>query len=309
MSRSFSPAFPVGLLPHRARLAAAGLLLTTAFLAASCGDGESEPAQVEVPLAFAAAVMDRPTDLGWTIELDEVQFVSEDILLKTVEAEEQLAASSARKAPAHPIKRAVLAGLGWILPSAHAHPGHGEGGVIVGELLGRRVLQWSASSGETGSEVGTATSVQARVDAIDFGLGVASTEDGLSADDPLVGHAARLVGRARKDDAVVEFEALLDVEPESKMQGALLSPGPVELGEGSDPALTLRFQGAAVFGDAHFFDETDFSLLWAEAQSENPETDRVMVRSGSGRETQTTAAHNRWRRKLTSHDHHDVLVR
>lgn len=91
------------------------------------------------------------TDLGFTVTLDAAQVSLDQIVFTRSEM-------MARRSP-----------LRWIIGTAHAHPGHGEGGSTVGELAGPFAIDWLADDGRL---LGEATLLKGAIDAANLRFGV-----------------------------------------------------------------------------------------------------------------------------------------
>lgn len=209
--------------------------------------GAAEPVEVQVPLRVAAdALAPSTNDLGWTVTLTEARVMAADLALRV--GDEQHASLLT------PLSR-------FLIPSAHAHPGHGAGGEIVGELLGRFVLDFAA--GEA-LPIGEATALLGPLSAVDLTLVNAEPVDvdvgADSASDLLVGAAAVLRGTATSGEASVPFVARLIVDEDRAVEAIPLSEA-VTLTEGENPSLDLALLLDDPFEDDHFFDGVDFGAL------------------------------------------------
>ncbi len=141
-----------------------------------------------------------------------------------------------------------------LVPTALAHPGHSAGGEVVGELVGRHVVDYL----DAGSTVGSATLLGADYSGANFTFTTAEASDGLAVDDPLIGHTFLLAGTATRGDASVEFVAYVDQDEDRSIIGLPLS---FTATEDSTEQLALRFDAVdAVEGDTIFADVDIVSL-------------------------------------------------
>jgi len=210
------------------------------------------------------------TDLGYEVELTRASYVLEDLQF-TTQGEQSKASSDGEL------------GVRWIR-TAWAHPGHLEGGEVIGELDGRFIFDWIA---DDGVRLGDATMLTANYDAINFSFARAQSAD-VSSDDALLGHSMVLEGVARRETEAFAFVALIDQDDGRAMVGGpfrdrvrFASAGPVPL--------RLRLFDA-VQGESAF-DQVEFSALPAE---------QGVLRIASDDE-QTAPAHNRIRNALQRH--------
>ncbi len=117
--------------------------LAAALAMAGCGGG-SAAARVELPFATSAEPLASVTnDRGFRVELAEVTLPLRDLHL-TGRGEQHA------RVPLRTLER-----LGaWVLPTAHAHPGHEAGGDVLGERLGPFEARFG---GGTADPLGTVT--------------------------------------------------------------------------------------------------------------------------------------------------------
>ncbi len=141
-----------------------------------------------------------------------------------------------------------------VVPSALAHPGHSAGGEVVGELVGRHVVDVLDSD----SSIGVATLLEADYSGANFTFAVAQASDGLSEDDPLIGHSFVLAGTATRGQVQVDFVAYVDQDEDRSIIGLPLS---FTATENSTERLALRFDPVdAIEGDTIFADVDIVSL-------------------------------------------------
>jgi hypothetical protein len=241
------------------------------LLSTACSTEEAPRASM--PVAIDASSASRPalTDLGYTVALSRARAALRDLQF-TVGGETHTA---------------LLDRIGrWILPLAHAHPGHSAGGEVVGELPGPLLVDWL----EDGAAMGTAVLIATRYQGANFGFRAATAAE-LPAGDPLVGHTFAFEGTASRDGRTVAFTALVDVDSEAVLVGA---PFDDELAAGATGTLKLRLlPGDAADGAATIWNQIDFHALPGAA-------------AGAATIRTPEEAHNRLVRALRIHDHYDV---
>jgi hypothetical protein len=238
-------------------------------LAVAVCDAGSEPATLTLPLVADGAGLGAFTsDEGYQIELSELRVALRDIEL-TIEGETH--ASLMRG-----LRRSLL-------PLAQAHPGHYAGGDVTGELLGNFLID-AFSGGDR--ELGQATMLEGDYHGMNFTFRRADADDGLDAEDTLLGHTFALSGVARRDDLEVAFDAVLDIDDDTQMVGA---PFTFEARPGAEPTLVLRILMVDPSTEADtVFDGVDFFALG--------DGDELSIRPGDD-------AHNILRRRIQVHDH------
>ena len=177
-----------------------------------------------------------------------------------------------------------------VVPTAFAHPGHAAGGEVVGELVGRYVVDFL----DPGSVLGQATLLSADYSGANFGFSQAEAGDGLESDDPIIGHTFVLAGTATRGDVEVEFVAYVDQDEDRAIIGLPLD---FEATEASTEQLGLRFDPVdAIEGDT-IFDGIDFVSL-------DDDRDGFVELSAD----ENTEAWATLRRNLQVHDHYAVEV-
>lgn len=235
------------------------------FLVA-CSDTE-EAARIDLPVttdatAFTAAT----TDQSYSVQLDRVRIAVADIEL-TIEGE------------THTDDARIVA----------PHPGHEGGGTVTGELPGNFILTWDGAEHEP---LGEATLIVGDYHGANWTFRPADAADGLVSDDPLLGHAFHITGTASKTGTDYPFDIVLDVEPNTRLVGAVFEDVVTETTTGS---LGIQFFPADPFEGDTAFDGLDFAAL--------PEVGGVrQVRPG-------TAEHNVLRRIIQTHDFYGVTQR
>ncbi|KIG19303.1 putative lipoprotein [Enhygromyxa salina] len=236
---------------RRTPLTVALMLGCVGLVVAGCQP--SEAPRVELPVVVdGSGLSEAPSDLGWTVEFDEARVVIVDLLFTTA-------------GEVHDERRttgAVLIGAAFDLleAKAWAHPGHQQGGEVIGELPGAHVIDFA---NEAGRELGLATLIAGEYTALNFGLGRGQAQrDGLSATDDLLGHTAVLRGTASKQiDAAtvaVEFTIVIDSPPDREIIGA---PFEASVTEASAYTIGLRLLTHDLLEGDGLFDGVDFAAL------------------------------------------------
>lgn len=234
--------------------------------------GSEEAPKVSLPINTAAsAIGSVTTDLGYDVQVSHIRIAVSTVQF-TIEGEMHSDVASKQTSS--------------VAPPPPPHPGHSAGGEVTGELLGDYVLVWN---GQPQLDLGVATLVVGEYLGANFTYRAAGTDDGLAVGDPLLGHTFDLVGTIAKQGTTKPFHAVLDVEPDSAMIGAVFES---VITETSTATLTLVFDPMDTEGDTAF-DGIDFFEL--------PET------SGALEITPGSAAHNILRRTIQTHDHYAVV--
>ncbi len=238
---------------------------------------DSEPAERTTArvVVDGAGVTAIDTDLGYHVELERCR-AAIDTLEFTTDGE----------------MHASLLGPVWdlVVPDAFAHPGHAAGGEVVGELPGRHVFDWR----DDGSLVGEAILLEAEYSGTNFSFTRARVEDGVTQDDPIVGHTFEIVGTATLDDESWRFSVLLDQDEGRRVVGLPLG---LDLRADDEEEVELGlelFTRDPVEGDT-LFDGIDFALLDEDGDHE------VVIEPD-------TEAYNHLRRTTQAHDYYGVAV-
>jgi hypothetical protein len=222
-----------------------GHLLSVIVLA---GCAPNEAPRVELPVVVdGSGVSTAATDLGWTVELEQARVAIADLRFTTageVHMEDRRSSG------------AQLLGFlsETLISSAHAHPGHFQGGQIIGELPGTFVVDYV---NEDGRELGLATMIVGEYTALDFLLARAGTDE-VEDGDPLFGHTALLSGTASAAEGTVAFTIVIDSPADRSIVGA---PFEVEVVEDSSFEIGLRMLSTDPFEEDHLFDGIDFAQL------------------------------------------------
>jgi hypothetical protein len=259
------------------------------------GCGPSEAPRVELPvLVDGSGLSTDVTDLGWTIELDQARLALADLRFTT-------------SGEVHMDQRAGAQLLGRLadawLPSAHAHPGHSQGGEIIGELPGTFVVDFV---GEDGRELGLATLIVGEYTALDFRLARAGASE-VDESDALFGHTALLSGTATgPNEAVVAFTVIIDSPLDREIVGV-----PFEVGVEQDSAfeIGLRMLSSDPIEGDHLFDGIDFALLDALDGTTDGTLLLVDPETNGDVGPELGDAYHQIRREFQTHDLFDAIVR
>lgn len=245
--------------------------------------GPQEAPRVQLPVTLdASGVSTVTTDFGYEVTLTEARVMVEDF-------EFSIAGEAHTASLWQEISQLLV-------PPAHAHPGHFQGGDITGELRGRFLLDWFA---EDPPELGNATLIVGAYQSANFTFARATEEDGLDERDPLLGHTALLRGRAKKDDQEWEFSAAIDSPEGRKLVGP---PFELEVTETSTERLGFRLLTQDPLEEDTLFDGLDFLALEQDAEG--------LIQIGPATsDAATQNAHNLLRRTFQTHDHYDVRPR
>jgi hypothetical protein len=253
---------------------AAGLALAVLALGCAFDSAPAERTTARV-VVDGTGVTPIATDLGYRVDLETCR-VAIDTLEFTTDGE------------AH----ASLLRPVWdlVVPSALAHPGHAAGGEVVGELTGRHVFDWRGD----GSLIGEATLLTAAYAGANFSFTRARVEDGVTPDDPIVGHTFEIVGTATRDDESWRFRVRLDQDEGRRVVGLPLA---LDLSAADDDGVELGLQlwtRDPVEGDT-LFDGIDFAVL-----DDDGDHDVTLEPD--------TEPYNLLRRSTQAHDHYAVAV-
>lgn len=182
------------------------------------------------------------SDLGWQITLTTCRVALSNLVFTTAgEYHDDSVASLGDS-----LRRLLIA-------DAWAHPGHAAGGEVIGELPGRFVVDWCQGDGVT---LGEAEFTVGDYNGANFEFTRGSAEDGLDADDPLVGHTIEIGGTAVLGDQTITFHAVLDQDEGREIVGL---PFDLDIDESSMETLGLQFLPQSPFSDDDLFDQIDFA--------------------------------------------------
>lgn len=269
--------------PVPSRAPRASLLRLTALLGcaisfSSC-DAPDEAPRVALRVEADDSALEPVTnDLGFEIELTTARIAVDDIKF-TVAGEEHASSSVWR----------VFSDA--VIPTAHAHPGHHQGGEVTGELLGEFVAEWFVSA--DADPLGEATLLTGTYSGANFTFGRGSLER-LGGSDPLVGHTAILSGTATRTDQVVSFTIVIDSPEDRELVGA---PFQATLGADASGTLKLRLHTRDEFEGDTLFDALDFMALDHDGDG------AVVIEPGVA---EVEDAYNTFRRGFQSHDFYSI---
>lgn len=215
----------------RTRVLSSLLVVAVSLLASSC-DGD-EATHVVVPLYVDGSLAKETTTAeGWHVVLDEARLGVKDLRFRRG-GEEHASWLT-------PLSR-------WLLPSAHAHPGHTVGGEVVGEALGTFALDLLSTSDEPFAE---ATALLTSTEALDFAFFPLDAGEEPAA-------SAFLQGTATRGDEVVRFDAFIVQDEGRRVDGIPLA---LDLRRTSEGSVVLGLRLTNDEGRT-LFDGVDFGAL------------------------------------------------
>lgn len=195
--------------------------------------------------------------------------------------------------------RRVGHGLGeLIVPTAYAHPGHYAGGEVAGEMPGRFVVDWL----DDGASLGDAELLGATYTGANFVFTRATADDGIPADDPIIGHTMEVAGTATRDGTTWTFHGFVDEEDGKRVVGLPINTdvaqGIVDFEVDASTNVTLGLQVLMVdpFEPDTAFDGIDFAAADADGDGDVP----LVVGE---------APNNLLLRQLQVHDQYRVSIR
>lgn len=241
------------------------------LLLASCA-GE-EAIEMQVPVVVDATQLDTVvTDLGYSVTVTSARAAIADIQF-TVQGEDHEVTTVARV-------------WDWLVPSAHAHPGHSGGGQVTGELNGSFIIDW-VNSGQT---LGTGNLLTGQYRGANFSFRQAGPEDGLSADDLLNGHTFALELEVSREQETFEVEVAVLLDEGTAIVGV---PFDHEITSTSTEPLGLVLTTQAPDAGGTLFDGIDFAAAAVDSD-------------GVTRIVPGQTEHNQLRRLLGSHDFYNL---
>lgn len=254
-------------------------MLSAVLTSLGCSDAD-EPSRVELAVVEdRSGIQTATTNLGYEVALVEARLALADLLFAT--AGESHTASLWERA------------VNLVVPTAHAHPGHFQGGDVTGELRGRFVVGWLDGEDAT---LGMATLLCGPYRSADFTFGRAQVEDGVAPGDPLVGHTAVLRGTATRAGVMTSFVAVIDSPEDRQLVGA---PFELEVTERSTERLGLRLLMHDPLSEGTLFDDVDFDTI-------APGDDGQVRLVEASADAATANAYFALRRTFQTHDHFDV---
>lgn len=302
---------------------AASLGLTAACMA------PADAPRVNLPVVAAPLAGPITTDLGHTVTLASVRLAFKDLVFTTKGV--QHAQLRRRAGAAQVLTRLASRAL---VPVAHAHPGHSQGGEVTGELPGHHVVTWAgpgASENPNGApaSLGTATLLAGTYTGADFTFDRAEPL-GLDAEDPLRGHTAVLTGtQAAPGQAPVTFTVVLDAPVDRVLTGVpfdtTIDDGASENAGAHTLHLAFDVRAPSVAGDgATVFDGVDLTALDTNGDhvvalvppgialgegspdAQDPDAQDPDAEDPEGPSEAATRAYNTLRRAFLTHDHYHV---
>lgn len=270
-----------------------GLLL---LLALFVGCSPAEAVRVELPVLVDGSGLEAAaTDLGWTIEFEQARVALADLYFTT--------AGEIHMGRQPGLGGQLLSRLaGGFISTAHAHPGHFQGGEIIGELQGTFVVDFA---NEDGRELGLATLIVGDYEAVNFRLARASADE-VDAADALLGHTALLSGTATGPGGeVVSFTVVIDSPEDREIIGV---PFDATVAEDSTFEIGLRMLSSDPFEADHLFDGIDFGQLDA---VDGAADGVLMLIDPEATEVgpELTDAYYQVRREFQTHDLFDSIIR
>ena len=244
-------------------------LIAISLALGACAASE-EATTVELPVTVAPAMDSATTDLGYRVQLTRMRIAVAQIEF-TTEGEMH---DAAVYRTANPV---------GTRPTIAKHPGHAGGGEVTGELPGEFILEWN---GAPQPAFGTSVMFVGNYTGANFAIRNAATTDAMVADDPLLGHSFHLTGTVTRDGVTRDFDAVLDVESDTRVIGAKFDDA---ITSASTETLAIQFLPTDPYELDTAFDGIDFFAL-------SPQ-----IRPGD-------AAHNILRRAIQTHDHYGVTT-
>lgn len=224
---------------------------------------------MQLPVVIdASRVEPVQTDLGYLVTMTRARAAIRDIEF-SIEGEE------------HEIS-ALAHVWNWLVPSAYAHPGHSAGGEVTGELRGSFIIDWMDAE----EALGTASLLTGAYHGANFVFRHAGAEDGLSEDDPLLGHTFAVGLEVSRGEESWQVDVVLDLDEDTALIGV---PFDHEVTKSSSESIGLELATKDPFQAGTLFDGIDFAVL-------DTGSDGV-TRIAPGQ-----TAHNQLRRLFGSHD-------
>lgn len=236
-----------------------------------CGGGETAE-EVSMPVYVDTQTSVSETDLGYRVELTRFATVVSDLRFVNYGARQSTSLE--------PL-------LEWLVPTAHAHPGHVQSGDTLGTLPGSFEVDFLRAE-----RVGVAQLLVGSYDAIDSGLGRLSPND---SPDQATDPSMLLTGIASRGATQIPFEVRVLAPDERELIGI---PFEVEVVNNDPRAVVLRFAMNEPFrSERHVFDGIDFAAM--------PEP---LVLSALADDNSTVDAFFEVQRRLLSHDYFQATL-
>ena len=250
-----------------------GGLLGLILAAGSCSGAEEAPEYDVAIYADGSGLTPVETDLGAEVTVEEIRFWI-DAVEFTVGGEED------HEAQASLFRR-------WVIPVAHAHPGHGVGGEVAGELLGP--LEVVLRPGES-ERLGTGLFLGGRYAGYNLRFSLTDGDGEPLEHHVLIRGAVTPPYGPGGDGEPRPFEARLQLFPGAEIRGGAFT-GRIPAVE----ALGLRVLTYDEWSETTLFDGVDFSGLPAE--------EGVLILRG------TTAAGAILLNRFLAHEFYDGVAR
>ncbi len=140
-----------------------------------------------------------------------------------------------------------------IIPTAHAHPGHDQGGEVIGELPGEFIADWMSDARQN---LGPAELIVGDYSAADFTFLQTTSDMVDSPQDSLIEHTIMLSGEAKKDGQTTIFTILIQAPENRSLVGAIF-----DADINTDASGVIRFDFLPTLTERTIFDDLDFSAL------------------------------------------------
>lgn len=251
--------------------------LAAIFLCSSvaCDLDSSQAARVPLPVVVdGSGMVDFANDEGYAIRMTTMRVAFDNVEFTT-------------SGEMHATLLHKLGGL--VIPTVYAHPGHYGGGQVIGEMNGRFVVDWL----QDGATLGDATMLEGSYDGANFVFTRARASDGITVDDPIIGHTMEIAGEATRDGTTWTFHGFIDQDEGRRVVGLPLA---LELREGDDVELGLQVLMIDPFEADTALDHLDFAVLDADGDG------RVELVTGD-------PGYNTLVKQLQVHDQYEVTIR
>lgn len=237
---------------------------------AGCGESEETPLQSVAFEATMAGETSITTDKGYAVDVTSISLAIENFAFTA-------------GGDAHIRKLAEATQKRGNIDVAY-HPGHIQGGQVLGEFPGEHLIQLTADSTFQAGQTFNLSSV--KYDAVNFGF--FRTDDLNKGDAGATEKVSALVsGTVDIEGTSTPFEFEVVMDDDDYVLGV---PFDVTIPTSGAVSVSFEFRPVDPFEDDTFFDGIDFSAL--------PNTD------GTLRISQGTPAYNRVKNTLRSHDHY-----